>query len=234
MDTAALAASGPVGSITGGGNPEIILLGAIAALVLILLFFRFLRGLDLKRRKKSSTSFERAAGTSGGAPTSVRSPSIGPTFSAPRKGSSNKGAAGRQPARTGPASRPSTVPASADAVSLATDRGGAPLIVSGAPAASPATRTPVNSPILDPVPPLSMGGPIPDQGAGGPGGSVLPGLAAPGSAAPGVAAPPTVPTSRTAVPANLPPMAVPPSAPRAPDAASTGAADERDVDRPDS
>ena len=187
------------GSLTGTSRTEVVLAGVIVVLAVVLLLARFLRSTDHRRRKGASAYFDKNAANKGAAVRDTSTgtalyPSSGPTtqqpmapsFASPRKGSSPQDGS---PTRGRPSS--SVVPPRTP---------GVPGSGTG-----PDSRTPVGSPVLDPLPPLRTAGiTMPPDGGRQPG--------PPTGATPDPPTPPTptAPSGRTAVPANLTPLAPPP------------------------
>ena len=193
------------GSLTGSGRLEVILFGVIVVAAVVLLLARLLRSTDRKRRKGASVYFDKNAANKGA---TGRDPSTGtaaypstgapvaqpmaPSFAAPRRGGSpqDRGPTpGRPPGSTG-----------APGTSAGPRSGGTPV-----------HRMPVGSPVLDPLPPLRTEGidmPKDKRGPADPPVGPTPDPGRPSSTPPT----PSPSSSRTAVPANLPPLAPPPSA----------------------
>ena len=213
MDAIIAVGNGLDGSLTGTGRLEVILVGVIVVLAAVLVLVRYLRNTNHKRRKGASAYFDKNAankgsagrGTSTGTATYPASGSsapqtLAPSFAAPRKGASRQDGSPTQgrPPSTDAAPRTPAAPAATTA---------------------PGLRTPVRSPVLDPVPPLRTEGIAmpPDKGASatrptasnpGPGPEAAPSSGATSAPSPAPAPSPT--SARTAVPANLPPLTPPP------------------------
>ena len=220
--------SGLDASLTGSGRLEVALVGAIVVLAVFLLFFRFLRSSNQKRRRGASAYFDKSAANRG---RSDRDTSTGtsvypstrpgvpqpmaPSFAAPLRGMTQKDDRSKQ-GRTGPTPAPPPAPGPGTAANSSATAAGVPPFVGPAPGVTTPSRAapPVKSPVLDPVPPLrSEGITMPPDRRSAPQGT--------GSVEQ------TPASRRTAVPANLPPMTPPPSAGASPPT-PTGAGAEAD------